>query len=110
MRRDPQSEACKKVVVELTEYTDDEHFEKFFGADGTLAERLTKTLLPVLEMMKGSGVRIWVDDAKPKSVYKFDDEKKFAKGVKLEDHYACVAEMVFSAQWMSVFELSLIHI
>jgi hypothetical protein len=99
-----ESRACKEVVVELTEYTDDDHFEKFFGTDGTLAERLGNTLLPVLEMMKENGVRIWVDDAKPRAVYKFDDEKKFEKGVPLEDHYATVAEMVFSAKWIDVFE------
>ena len=99
-----ESRTCKGMVVELTEYTDDDHFVKFFGTEGTLAERLTNTLLPILEMMKENGVRIWVDDAKPKAVYKFDDEKQFEKKVPLEDHYATVAEMVFSAGWINVFE------
>ena len=94
----------KEVVVELTEYTDDDYFEKFFGTAGTLEERLVKTLLPVLETMKEKGVRIWVDDVKPKAVYKYDDEKKHEKGVKIEDHYATVAEMVFDGKWRNVFE------
>ena len=99
-----ESRACRGMAVELTQYTDDDHFVKFFGTEGTLAERLGNTLLPVLEMMKENGVRIWVDDAKPKAIYKFDDEKKFEKGVPLEDHYATVAETVFSAKWINVFE------
>ena len=56
------------------------------------------------EMMKENGVRIWADDAKPKVVYKYDDEKQFEKKVPLEDHHATVVEMVFSARWMDVFE------
>ena len=99
-----ESQTCKGMVVELTEYTDDDHFVKFFGTEGTLTERLSNTLLPMLEMMKKKGVRIWVDDAKPKAVYKYDDEKQFKKKVPLEDHHATVVEMVFSARWMDVFE------
>ena len=99
-----ESQTCKGMVVELTEYTDDDHFVTFFGTEGTLTERLSNTLLPVLEMMKENGVRIWADDAKPKAVYKYDDEKQFAKKVPLEDHHATVVEMVFSARWMDVFE------
>ena len=99
-----ESRKCKGLVVELTEYTDDDHFVKFYGTEGTLMERLSNTLLLILEIMKENGVRIWVDDAKPKAVYKFDDEKQFARQVPLEDHYATVAEMVFSAAWIKVFE------
>ncbi|MAR52182.1 MAG: hypothetical protein CMK50_03380 [Propionibacteriaceae bacterium] len=47
-----ESQTCKGMVVELTEYTDDDHFVKFFGTEGTLTERLSNTLLPMLEMMK----------------------------------------------------------
>ena len=99
-----ESQTCKGMVVELTEYTDDDHFVKFFGTEGTLTERLSNTLLPILEMMKENGVRIWADDAKPKVVYKYDDEKQFEKQVPLDDHHATVVEMVFSARWMDVFE------
>jgi hypothetical protein len=99
-----ESRSCKGLVVELTEYTDDDHFVKFYGTEGTLTERLTNTLLPILVMMKENGVRLWADDAKPKAVYKFEDEKHFEKKVPLEDHYATFAEMVFSAGWKDVFE------
>ena len=99
-----ESKTCKGMVVELTEYTDDDHFVKFFGTEGTLAERLSNTLLPILEMMKEDGVRIWADDAKPKHVYKYADEKQFEKQVPLEDHHATVVEMVFEERWKNVFE------
>jgi hypothetical protein len=99
-----ESQTCKEMVVEYTEYTDDDHFVKLFGTEGTLTERLNIRLLPILKIMKEEGVRIWVDDAKPKAVYKFDDEKQFEKKVPLEEHYATVAEMVFSAGWVNVFE------
>lgn len=101
-----ESRSCPGLVVELTEYTDDDHFVKFYGTElkGTLKERLSKTLLPILKMMKGDGVRIWVDDVKPKKVYKFEDETRFARNQPLETHCATVAEMVFSADWIDVFE------
>ena len=91
-------------VAEMTEYTDDDWFPTFFGTDGTLQERLTSTLLPVLVDLEQKGVRLWADDVKPRAIYKYDDKQKFQAGEKIETHYATLAEMVFSEPWFGVWE------
>ena len=37
-----------RIAFELTEHTGDLRFAKLFGEQGSLAQRLTRTLLPVL--------------------------------------------------------------
>lgn len=92
-----------RIGFEVTEYTDDEHFVKCFGSEGSLRDRLTDKLLPVLRRMKEEGVVLIADDLKPLSVYRFEDEESRKKGATLENSHATTADMVLSEEWLSVF-------
>jgi len=92
-----------RIVFELTEYTQDLHFNRLFGEQGSLSQRLTKTLLPVLRRMREAGVKLLADDLLPFSVYCFDGEASRSRGHRLIDHYATESSMMLSREWSAVF-------
>jgi len=92
-----------RIVFELTEYTQDLHFARLFGEQGSLSQRLTRTLLPVLRRMREAGVKLLADDLLPFSVYCFDGEASRRKGHRLIDHHATESSIMLSSEWSAVF-------
>jgi hypothetical protein len=100
---DATRRAPGRIVFELTEYTQDSHFTRLFGEQGSLCERLTRTLLPVLWRMREAGVKLLADDLLPFSVYCFDGEASRRKGHRLIDHHATESSTMLSREWSAVF-------
>ncbi|CAK0855089.1 unnamed protein product [Prorocentrum cordatum] len=100
---DATRRAPDRIVFELTEYTQDSHFTRLFGEQGSLSQRLTRTLLPVLRRMRQVGVKLIADDLLPFSVYCFDGEASRRKGHRLIDHHATECSTMLSPEWSAVF-------
>jgi len=100
---DASRRAPGRIVFELTEYTQDLHFARLFGEQGSLSQRLTRTLLPVLWRMREAGVKLLADDLLPFSVYCFDGEASRVKGHRLIDHHATESSTMLSREWSAVF-------
>lgn len=92
-----------RLTFELTEYTQDDHFVRLFGREGSLARRLTSTLLPVLRSLREEGVTLVADDMLPRGVYRFDCEEAHRHGRRLADHHATECGLMLSDEWADVF-------
>jgi len=92
-----------RLAFELTEYTQDDHFVRLFGEEGSLAQRLTSTLLPVLRRLREEGVTLVADDLLPGGVYRYESEAARREGRRLTDHHATESGLVLSDEWADVF-------
>jgi hypothetical protein len=101
--RDASRCAPGRIAFELTEYTNDAHFPLLFGEEGSLFERLTRKLLPVLRGMKKEGVVILADDLMPACVYHFEGEEECRRGERLSATHATECEAMLSEEWREVF-------
>jgi len=97
--------APKRIIFELTEYTEDVHFARFFGEEdkGTLGQRLTATLLPVLRRMKEAGATLLADDLLPSKIYQFDGVASRRDGKRIANCHATESSLMLSEEWSSVF-------
>jgi EAL domain-containing protein (putative c-di-GMP-specific phosphodiesterase class I) len=92
-----------RLMFELTEYTQDDHFVRLFGTEGSLARRLTSTLLPVLRRLREEGVTLLADDLLPGCVYRYEGEAARREGRRLGDCYATECGLMLSDEWADVF-------